>query len=101
MRLAKTGVLIVLIALACAPALRAQTANGQVNGTVTDTSGATIAGATVKLTNTGTKITKEAATNSAGYYLFVDVLPGSYVLNIEKQGFKAASVNTFTIQVHQ
>ena len=95
------AVLAALILFASAPALHAQTANGQVNGTVTDTSGAIIPGATVKLTNIGTKIAKEVTTNSAGYYLFVDVLPGSYVLSIQKQGFKAANVNAFSIQVNQ
>lgn len=101
MRLAKILVPVLFVVVAFAPALRAQTATGQVNGTVTDTSGAIVTGATVKLTNVGTKITKVAATNSAGYYLFVDVQPGSYVLNVQKTGFKAADVNAFTIQVNQ
>jgi Carboxypeptidase regulatory-like domain len=101
MRLAKTGALLVLVLFACTSALRAQTATGQVNGTVTDTSGAIIADATVKLTNTGTGVSKQTSTNSAGYYVFVDVLPGSYVLSVQKQSFKAAHVNAFTVQVNQ
>jgi hypothetical protein len=101
MRLAKLGALLVLVLFASTSALHGQTTNGQVNGTVTDNSGAIIAGATVRLTNTGTKIIKETETNSAGYYLFVDVLPGTYVLGVQKQGFKAAYVNSFTIEVNQ
>lgn len=101
MRLAKRSVLLALLLFVSSLSLRAQTANGQVNGTVSDASGAIISGATVRLTNVGTKITKQTPTNSAGYFLFTNLLPGAYVLSVEQSGFKTETVNPFDIQVNQ
>lgn len=51
--------------------------------------------------NQGTRITSEAQTNANGYFLFLNVQPGPYVLTIEKQGFKTAQVSVFDILVNQ
>jgi hypothetical protein len=97
----KVSMPLVLFLFLSSLAVRAQTANGQVNGTVTDTSGAIVSGATVRLTNQGTKITNQAKTNSTGYFLFTNVLPGTYTLSVEQPGFKTETVNPFEIQVNQ
>jgi hypothetical protein len=93
--------LLVVILLAFSLSVRAQSANGQVNGTVTDSSGAAISGARVRLTNTGTRNASVSETNLNGYFLFINVLPGTYVLNVEKEGFRKADVSGFEIQVNQ
>jgi Carboxypeptidase regulatory-like domain len=100
-KMARLPLFLLLFLLLEPASLFAQTANGQVNGTVTDASGAIVSGATVKLTNTGTKIAKQTATNSAGYFLFINVIPGTYVLSVEQPGFRAANVSQFEIQVNQ
>ena len=87
--------------LLLAPAVSAQTATGQVNGTVTDRSGASIPGATIRLTNEGTNITTQTQTNSTGYYLFLNVQSGSYTLAVEMTGFRSERVSTFNIAVNQ
>src|SRR5258706_8448303 len=79
----------------------AQTGTGSVNGTVTDSSGSAVPGATVNLTNVGTKIADQAKTNTAGYFVFINVRPGSYLLNVESQGFKKAQVPQFALDVNQ
>ena len=79
----------------------AQTATGQVNGTVTDSSRAAVPGATVKLANQGTGIVSQAQTNQSGYYLFINVPTGTYALSVELKGFKAAHVPAFEIAVNQ
>ena len=53
-------VLLSFVLIAPAQALFAQAATGQVNGTVTDPSGAVITGATVRIINQGTKIASTA-----------------------------------------
>ena len=73
--------------------VQAQTATGEVNGTITDRSGGTIATAKVTLTNEATKITDQVQTNSNGYFVFINVRPGSYVLSIGGAGFKTAQVS--------
>lgn len=101
MRIAKNTTILLVVLFAAAAVVRAQTSAGEVNGTVTDSSGGAISGAAVKLTNQGTNVTKEGQTNANGYFVFINVLPGSYVLTVEKQGFKTAQVSAFDIQVNQ
>ena len=78
-----------------------QTAGGEVNGTITDSSGAGVPNATVKLANQGTAIVEQARSNANGYYVFVNVRPGSYVLSVEMTGFKTAQVPAFDLAVNQ
>ncbi|MGB6265131.1 MAG: TonB-dependent receptor [Candidatus Acidiferrales bacterium] len=56
-------------------------------GTVTDQSSAVVAGAKVTLTNTGTGISRTAASGSDGSYLFDLVQVGTYKVTVEKAGF--------------
>src|SRR5580704_3707650 len=59
------------------------------NGTVTDPSGAAIAGAKVTVNNTDTGLTRTTATTEAGLYDFPDLPVGTYDLTVEKQGFSS------------
>jgi hypothetical protein len=79
----------------------AQTATGEVNGTITDKSGGAVVGATVRLVNQGTTILDQVQTNQNGYFLFITVRPGSYVLSVERAGFKTARVPAFDVAVNQ
>jgi len=79
---------IVLVVLACASFALAQTATGGVNGTVTDSSGAIVPGATIRLTNEATQVETPSKTNETGNYVFVGVQPGTYTLKAEMTGFK-------------
>jgi hypothetical protein len=82
-------------------ALFAQRATGGVNGTVTDSTGAVVAGATATLTNQDTNIVNHATTSNTGYFVFLDVTPGPYVLTITKQGFKLVELPRFNLVVNQ
>jgi len=59
----------------------------QLNGTVTDPSGAVVANATVTLTELDTSRVYTATTNTAGNYLIPNVPPGRYELSAEAGGF--------------
>jgi Carboxypeptidase regulatory-like domain len=74
------------------------TASGTIAGTITDSSGAVVNGATVLLTDTSTKAAHSVTTNEAGRYVFVNVDPGAYDVNISKQGFSTTKTQT-TVQV--
>jgi hypothetical protein len=66
----------------------AQTAGaGTVAGIVTDPSGAVVNGATVTITDTSTKISRNTTTNEAGRYVLTNVGSGQYDLSVNKQGF--------------
>ena len=88
-----------VLLLSSAPTAWAQsTSTGTVVGNVTDPSGAVVPGATVTLTDTNTKTSRTTTTNQAGRYIFVDVAPGPYELNITKQGFSTTKTQT-SVQV--
>ena len=76
------------------PAWAQSTSTGTVAGSVTDPSGAVVAGATVMLTDTSTKSSRSVTTNEAGRYIFVDVTPGAYDVSISKPGFSTTKTQT-------
>lgn len=88
----KAAATILLLVMASASVIFAQTATGEVSGTVTDPKGAAVAGAVVKLTNRATKIDNDVKTSESGYFIFVNVRPSSYTLSVEVQGFKGAQI---------
>src|SRR5271163_3162866 len=90
-RLAKySSVLIFALALfTCGRLLAGVTAS--ISGTVTDSSGAVIAGATVTATNVDTAVATTLTTNTQGFYSFQELPLGRYTVNVSKSGFKAYS----------
>ena len=80
-------------------------ANGQVtgsfSGTVTDKSGAVVAGATVTATSQGTGVARDTKTDEAGHYV-LNLLPvGIYTLRVESQGFQPAEAKDLKLQVDE
>ncbi|MGB6608668.1 MAG: carboxypeptidase-like regulatory domain-containing protein, partial [Acidobacteriaceae bacterium] len=83
----KLALLFALLLLMWAPGLHAQF-GGSLTGTVIDSSGAVIPGATVVLTNPATQAAKTATTNATGFYTFNELAPGSYTVKVTANGFK-------------
>ncbi len=77
---------VILIAVC---SVQAQETRGQILGTVTDSSGSRIPGATVRALNTNSGVETSAVTNSEGEYLMPFLLPGTFTVRIEHSGFKA------------
>jgi len=61
---------------------------GEIRGTVSDATGAPIAGASVTLTNKDTGEIKLFTTNQSGIYDTVSTPPGNYTVSFESKGFK-------------
>ncbi len=77
----------VALGLLLAAPVRAQVTTADLVGRVTDTSGGVLPGATVTLTNEGTRDVRVATTGDGGDYVF-NLLPiGSYTVTVELQGF--------------
>ena len=73
--------------LLCVPPAEAQVTSADVVGRVTDTSGGTLPGATVTITNPATGDTRTLVTSETGDYVF-NLLPiGEYALKVELEGF--------------
>lgn len=65
--------------LTCPNLLNAQTTGlSTISGTVTDTSGAVVPQAKVKITNLATGVSRDSVTNGTGYYEAGALLPGKY-----------------------
>ena len=80
-------------------ATRAQAVYGSISGTVTDAAGAAIPNATVTITSVERQTTDNVNTNGDGLYVKDRLLPGTYTVKIEKQGFKAGVTNNVTVNV--
>ncbi len=81
-----TGLVCVLVLFTAT--LRAQQTSGSSVGTVTDNTGAVVAGQPSRLTNVDTGDHRTATTNADGDYQFVNLLPGNYRIDVEASGFK-------------
>jgi Carboxypeptidase regulatory-like domain/TonB dependent receptor len=89
--------------LLCTLAAVSQVQNGQFQGTVTDQTGAAIAGAKVTVSNSATGLSVNTVTNSGGLYVVKELPVGTYKLTAEAPGFKTRSdinlaLNAGTIQ---
>jgi hypothetical protein len=74
--------------LTVAPSLRAQSTGGRIRGTISDTSGGTVAGATVTLISEATHSSRDVQSGGNGEYVFVEVPVGTYEIDVVQAGFK-------------
>src|ERR1700748_2344642 len=77
----------VLTVLICLPA-RAQVLFGSMVGSVTDATGASVAGAAVKITETSTNNVFNTTSNDSGGYTVSNLPAGTYQVEISKEGFR-------------
>src|SRR5436190_13463997 len=90
-----------LLVAVCAATAFAQTDQGRFTGTVHDSSGAFVPGATIKVKNERTGEEREVLTNQQGYYLVGSLKPSSYTIRAEKSGFAAIEYTNMPIGVGQ
>jgi hypothetical protein len=90
-----------IIGLACLLALAlplaAQSERGNITGTVTDPSGAAIAGAQLTITHRDTNATSQATASATGEYNVPNLLPGVYKVEITSTGFKRFLQQNITV----
>jgi hypothetical protein len=79
--------------------LNAQVDTGSVLGTVSDSSGARVSGATVTLTNEGTNATLSTTTGDDGGYKFTPVKIGTYKVTVTNPGFQTTTSHGLTVNV--
>lgn len=91
--LATFSVAVLFVSLIGVASAGAQTGSSSVRGTVTDSKGDVIAGATVKLLNAERGFTRTAVTSSNGSYTFTSVPPDTYSIEVEANGFKKLVVS--------
>jgi hypothetical protein len=89
---------LIVLALVAA-SLFAQVQLSQIQGTVTDSTGAAIPEATVKVTNTATDLIRNVITDADGNYVLPDLPIGPYRLEVAKQGFATYTQTGIVLQV--
>ncbi len=103
--MAKRFLCFVVLAALCligATEMMAQvSSSGQLVGTVTDQTGAVIAGATVKIKDTATGTVFETKSSADGHFSAASLRPGVYTVTVSLQGFKGAEYRDVKITVGQ
>ncbi|HXR32817.1 MAG TPA: TonB-dependent receptor [Verrucomicrobiae bacterium] len=77
----------------------AQSFRGIILGTVTDSSGGTVPGATVTIKNVDTGLTRTVTTSDDGSYSVPELPIGNYSVTVEKQGFKTGLITGIKVEV--
>jgi hypothetical protein len=90
------GISLVLLSPAL---LFGQSEKGAILGVVTDSTGAIVPGATVTITNLGTKTDQTFTTNSEGLYEAPFLVPATYKVTVTATGFKTSVVNEVILNV--
>ncbi len=86
-----------LCALAAAMSMFGQGLTGNLSGTVTDQSGSAVPGAEIILTNVATNQTRNAQADSTGGFVFTQLLPSTYKIQISSKGFKRYEQNDIVL----
>jgi hypothetical protein len=87
-RLVRFAVLALILAFASTPAFAQGSSASSLSGTVVDTDGGAIPGATVVVKNNATGVSVEAVSNSSGQFSFPGLNAGTYTLTVSLTGFK-------------
>ncbi len=95
------GAVAIVTALAFALVCSAQVERATITGTLTDTNGAVVPGAAVRVIQESTNETQTLQTDSAGEYTANNLTPGSYTIEAEKEGFTKHVNKGFVVQVGQ
>jgi hypothetical protein len=90
-----------LLFLVSVSVANAQTVSGQISGRVVDAQGASIGGASVRLTNDLTQQTREFVTNETGAFVFLSLVPGNYSVRVELAGFKAYEQKAINVSAQE
>ena len=92
---------IVCVVLAISLPMFTQTTMGRILGTVSDQSGANVAGAAVVVTDVQRGTTRAVATDDSGNYIAPQLQPGVYKVRAEAKGFKTVERVNIVLEVAQ
>jgi hypothetical protein len=94
----RTVLHVLVLSLMCLPA-PAQSTAGRVLGSITDLSGASVAGASVVITDVQRGTSRTLTTDASGDYVAADLIPGTYKIHVQAKGFKSSERPNVEIEV--
>src|ERR1700748_671177 len=77
---------------------QAQTIRGGINGTITDSSGASVRGVKVTATDTATSVVRDTVSSGAGEFSFNDLPQSTYTVTAVASGFEATKATGVQVQ---
>jgi len=86
-----------IVTFILASCLQASIDRGAIQGTVTDAQGGVVPQARVSVTNLDTNVETNLATNSSGFYLASELVPGKYLVRITAQGFSVLETSNVRV----
>ncbi|SFS13616.1 TonB-dependent Receptor Plug Domain [Granulicella pectinivorans] len=92
---------LLLIVLASAPLLPAQSVYGAISGVVKDPSGAVVQGAAIAVRETASTTEYKTVTNKSGSYRVSFLKPGGYIVRFEKAGFAQFATSELHLVLNQ
>src|SRR5499427_4427616 len=92
---------VLLVLLFARGSAISQTVTGTISGMVVDSSGAIMAGTTVRLVNEQTGFSRTASTNEEGRFSFAAVQPGTYTVKVEHQGFQTLEKQSVVLSANE
>ena len=98
-KLCTLGCCLLALLVILAGSASAQTFRGIILGTVTDSSGGTVPGATVTIKNVDTGLTRTLTTSDDGSYSAPELPIGNYSVTVERPGFKIALISGVKVEV--
>ena len=93
------AVLYAVLLIANTAVAVAQTFRGSIQGTITDSSGAAVAGAQVRVFSPATGLSRTIAANDRGEYVASELPLGTYSVTVEKQGFRTTTLTDIPVSV--
>jgi outer membrane receptor protein involved in Fe transport len=78
---------------------QAQTTTATLSGTVTDSKGAVVSGASVAVSSAATGLKRQTTTNTEGFYIVPALPPGAYSLKVERSGFAPLQIDNIELPV--
>jgi len=93
--------LLGMLSLALTPASLAQGITGSITGTVADSTGAAIPGATVTVRDTATNAVHSVTTSDVGSYTVTQLPPGTYTVTVAKANFKSYKQTGIVLSIDQ
>ena len=97
LRLMATAIAVLAMLFLFLPAAHAQI-TGTITGTVYDITGAVIPGASVSVPELSSQSVRATTSDSAGYFTFASLPPGTYTLKVESKGFKTFEQPNIALQ---
>src|SRR5260370_15500257 len=101
MRYSRRGRLLPMLLLFSTSLLFGQGPTGEIDGTVTDSSGSAVQGAAVTVADPATGTSRSTLSNSSGFYSFPALLPSTYTVTVEATGFQKEIRSGILMQVQQ